>query len=104
MRLLASALNRHCPRRCKVLLTAMDLLCFNLSVLAEYAYNVHLYNVVGVTGHLGMETLPAISRVKYVLVRSGHVRDGLLGQKSLDSWSPGRAYVSTFPYTIRCIA
>jgi len=60
---LASALNRHCPRQCKVLLTGTELLCFNLSVLAEHANNVHVYNVVGVTGHLGTETLPAISRV-----------------------------------------
>jgi len=63
MAYLASLLNRHCPRQCKVLLTGMDLLCFNLSVLAEYAHQIYLYNIVGVTGHLGMETLPTISRV-----------------------------------------
>lgn len=60
---MASILKCHCPEYCKVVLTAMDLLCFNLSVLAEYAYGVYLYNIVGVTGHYGMETLPAISRV-----------------------------------------
>lgn len=42
---------------------AMDLLCFNLSVLAEKADKVYLYNIIGVTGHHGMVTLPTISRV-----------------------------------------
>lgn len=63
MKSLASILNRHCPERCKVLLMSMDLLCFNLSVLAENAEKVYLYNIVGVTGHHGMVTLPTISRV-----------------------------------------
>lgn len=63
MRSLASILNRHCPRHCKVLLMGMDQLCFNLSVLAEYTENVYLYNLVGVTSHYGMEMLPNISRV-----------------------------------------
>lgn len=63
MRSLASILNRHCPRYCKVLLTGMDLLCFNLSVLAEHTNNVYLYNMIGVTSHFGMERLPIISRV-----------------------------------------
>lgn len=63
MKKLALILNRHCPDRCKVLLMAMDLLCFNLSVLAEKADKVYLYDIVGVTGHHGMMTLPTISRV-----------------------------------------
>lgn len=63
MKSMATVLNSHCPEHCKVLLTSMDLLCFNLSVLAEYAHGVYLYNIIGVTGHYGMETLPAISRV-----------------------------------------
>lgn len=44
----------------------MDLLCFNLSVLAENAVKVYLYNFVGVTGHHGMVTLPTISQVRLV--------------------------------------
>lgn len=64
MKSLASILNRHCPKYCKVLLMGMDnMLGFNLSVLAENAVNVYLYNIVGVTGHHGMEWLPEISRV-----------------------------------------
>lgn len=63
MEFLASTLNQYCPEDCKVLLTGMDLLCFNLSVLAENASNVYLYNFVGVTGHYGMEKLPTVSRV-----------------------------------------
>jgi len=63
MKRLASILNRHCPERCKVLMMGMDLLCFNLSVLAEKAEKVYLYNIIGITGHHGMVTLPTISRV-----------------------------------------
>lgn len=63
MRSLASILNRHCPEFCKVMLMDMDMLCFNLSVLAEYAHKVYLYNIVGVTGHHGMKALPTISEV-----------------------------------------
>jgi len=66
MKSLASILNRHCPERCKVLLMGMNLLCFNLSVLAENAEKVYLYNFVGVTGHHGMVKLPTISQVRLV--------------------------------------
>ncbi|VVC24896.1 Lactate dehydrogenase/glycoside hydrolase, family 4, C-terminal [Cinara cedri] len=72
MKSLASILNRHCPEYCKVLLTGMELLCFNLSVLAEYAHGVYLYNFVGVTGHHGMGTLPAISRASGVPIPELH--------------------------------
>ncbi|XP_026804364.1 putative malate dehydrogenase 1B [Rhopalosiphum maidis] len=72
MKSLASILNRHCPVRCKVLLMSMDLLCFNLSVLAENAEKVYLYNIVGVTGHHGIVTLPTISRVTSIPISDLH--------------------------------
>ncbi|XP_025207030.1 putative malate dehydrogenase 1B [Melanaphis sacchari] len=72
MKCLASILNRHCPERCKVLLMGMDLLCFNLSVLAENAEKVYLYNIVGVTGHHGMVKLPSISRVTSIPIPDLH--------------------------------
>lgn len=63
MKSLSAILNHHCPESCKVLLMGMELLCFNLSVLAEKTDKVYLYNFVGVTGHHGMDTLPKVSRV-----------------------------------------
>lgn len=63
MRCLASVLNTHCPQFCKVMLMDMDLLCFNLSVLAEYTHKVYPYNIIGVTGHHGLKALPIISEV-----------------------------------------
>ncbi|KAL4098011.1 hypothetical protein QTP88_022686 [Uroleucon formosanum] len=72
MKRLASILNRHCPEHCKVLLMGMDLLCFNLSVLAEKAEKVYLYNIIGVTGHHGMVRLPTISRVTGILIPNFH--------------------------------
>ncbi|XP_050058720.1 putative malate dehydrogenase 1B isoform X2 [Aphis gossypii] len=72
MKSLASILNRHCPERCKVLLMGMDLLCFNLSVLAENAEKVYLYNFVGVTGHHGMVTLPTISQATSIPISDLH--------------------------------
>lgn len=50
------------------MLMGMDLLCFNLSVLAEHATKVYLHNLVGVTGHYGMEMLPTISEVRIYVV------------------------------------
>lgn len=65
MKSLASIFNRHCPQSCKVLLVGMEhMLCFNLSVLAENADHINLYNIIGVTAHHGMEQLPEISRVR----------------------------------------
>ncbi|XP_050421144.1 putative malate dehydrogenase 1B [Adelges cooleyi] len=62
MMFLSCILNLHCPKSCKILLMGMDLLCFNLNVLAENSETVHIYNFVGVTSHYGMEQLPTISR------------------------------------------
>ncbi|XP_022167662.1 putative malate dehydrogenase 1B [Myzus persicae] len=72
MKRLALILNLYCPEHCKVLLMGMDLLCFNLSVLAENADKVYLYNIVGVTGHHGMVKLPTISRVTGIPISNLH--------------------------------
>lgn len=73
MKSLSRILNRHCPKSCKVLLMGMELLCFNLSVLVEYSDNVYLYNIIGVTGHCGMNVLPTISRVSTNFIARTHV-------------------------------
>lgn len=88
MRSLASILNRHCPEFCKVMLMTMDMLCFNLSVLAEYAHKVYLYNIVGVTGHHGMKVLPNISAATGIPISDLHCPPvwGFVGTRKYVDW------------------
>ncbi|XP_050546123.1 uncharacterized protein LOC126908253 [Daktulosphaira vitifoliae] len=72
MMFLSCILNLHCPKMCKILLMGMDLLCFNLNVLAEHSEKVYLYNFVGVTAHFGMETLSSISRATNIPISELH--------------------------------
>lgn len=95
MKRLALILNLYCPEHCKVLLMGMDLLCFNLSVLAENADKVYLYNIVGVTGHHGMVKLPTISRVN---IRFTHLHTK--HDHKVCTIHAGRIFISLFTIVI----